>query len=521
MYTTVTDLGRFLSVLFAGGKGPNGQIVKPETLQQMWTPQFAKPADKTGFGIGFHLSELDGRKRIGHGGAIYGFATELAALPEEKLGVVVTISRDVANGVATRIADDALRHMLAVKQNMPLPKIEDSKPLDPATTRQLAGRYRSGDKFIDLLERAGHLWLLPGRGGARVELRALGEDLVVDDLLEFGLRIKRRDDKLILNGEVYEPAAVGKPEPPPERWRGLIGEYGWDHNTLYVLEKDAQLCALIEWVFLYPLKEVSENVYAFPDFGLYHGEKLIFTRDKSGRATEVNAANVVFKRRPLPGEDGKPFRIVPLRPLEELRKEALAAAPPEEKGDFRKPDLIDLARLDETIKLDVRYAGDDNFAGTPFYPAGARAFLQKPAAEALVRVHRKLADQGYGLLIHDGYRPWYVTKMFWEATPERQRIFVADPSKGSRHNRGCAVDLTLYDRNSGRPVKMTGGYDEFSDRSYPDYLGGTAAQRWHRDLLRRAMEDEGFAVYEAEWWHFDYKDWRNYPILNLPFDRLK
>src|SRR5438477_558333 len=107
--------------------------------------------------------------------------------------------------------------------------------------------------------------------------------------------------------------------------------------------------------------------------------------------------------------------------------------------------------------------------------------------------------QGYGLLIHDGYRPWYVTKMFWEATPEKNRMFVADPSKGSRHNRGCAVDLTLYDLKTGKPAQMTGGYDEFSDRSYPDYPGGTTLQRWHRDLLRRSMDEQGFTVYEAEW----------------------
>ncbi len=146
--------------------------------------------------------------------------------------------------------------------------------------------------------------------------------------------------------------------------------------------------------------------------------------------------------------------------------------------------------------------------------------MQKPAAEALERVNEKLKAQGYGLLIYDAYRPWYVTKMFWDATPEKFHSFVADPSKGSRHNRGCAVDLTLYDLKTGKPVEMVGGYDEFSDRAFPDYLGGTSRQRWHRDLLRRAMEAEGFTVYEEEWWHFDYKDWRKYPILNKTFEEL-
>src|SRR5260370_42347092 len=111
--------------------------------------------------------------------------------------------------------------------------------------------------------------------------------------------------------------------------------------------------------------------------------------------------------------------------------------------------------------------------------------------------------------------------MFWDETPEKQHIFVADPSKGSRHNRGCAVDLTLYDRKTGKPVDMVGGYDEMSDRSYPAYVGGTSLQRWHRDFLRRAMESEGFTVYEAEWWHFDYKDWTQYPIQNETFEQLE
>ena len=97
---------------------------------------------------------------------------------------------------------------------------------------------------------------------------------------------------------------------------------------------------------------------------------------------------------------------------------------------------------------------------------------------------------------------------------------MADPAQGSRHNRGCAVDLTLYDLKTGAPIEMPGTYDEMSPRSFPNYPGGTSLQRWHRDLLRHAMESEGFTVYEAEWWHFDYKDWAEYPILNIPFEKL-
>jgi len=214
------------------------------------------------------------------------------------------------------------------------------------------------------------------------------------------------------------------------------------------------------------------------------------------------------------------FRLTPVRPVEELRAEALAAKPPEEHGAFRKTDLVDLSQLDARIKLDIRYATSDNFLSTPVY-SSARAFLQRPAAEALLRAHRELLKEGYGLVIFDGYRPWYITKIFWDATPPDKHEFVANPAEGSRHNRGCAVDLSMYDLRTGREVEMTGVYDEMSERSYPTYNGGTAEQRARRDRLRRAMEKQGFAVYSSEWWHFDYRDWTRYSIQNVAFENLK
>jgi D-alanyl-D-alanine dipeptidase len=213
------------------------------------------------------------------------------------------------------------------------------------------------------------------------------------------------------------------------------------------------------------------------------------------------------------------FHVTPVRPVAELLPQALAAEPPTEPGPFRPSDLVEITTLDPTIKLDIRYASPNNFLGTPVY-GQARAFLQRPAAEALVRVHRALAAQGYGLVVHDAYRPWYVTKLFWDATPPSLHRFVADPASGSRHNRGCAVDVTLYDRASGRPVEMPSAYDEMSARAYPDYPGGNAAARQRRDLLRHAMEAEGFRVYEYEWWHFDYRDWKSYAIQNVRFEDL-
>ena len=217
---------------------------------------------------------------------------------------------------------------------------------------------------------------------------------------------------------------------------------------------------------------------------------------------------------------GDSYRIIPVRPVEELRAEALKAQPPHENGGFRQPELVELVKLDPTIKLDIRYATANNFLGTPVY-SQARAFLQRPAAEALARVNRALKSQGYGLLVHDAYRPWYVTKIFWDATPQDKKVFVADPADGSRHNRGCAVDLTLYDLKTGQAVDMPSLYDEMTERAYSTYQGGTEEQYQHRAILRKAMEKEGFAVLPEEWWHFDYKDWKQYPILNSRFEDLK
>lgn len=196
-----------------------------------------------------------------------------------------------------------------------------------------------------------------------------------------------------------------------------------------------------------------------------------------------------------------------------------AAAQPPKEENKREAHLVELISLDSTIKLDIRYATGNNFVGRAVYPE-ARAFLQKPAAKALQRVHKKLKKQGLGLVIFDGYRPWAITKLFWEVTSDDKRKFVADPAKGSKHNRGCAVDLSIYDLKTGELVEMPSGYDEFTERASPNYTGGTEKERANRDLLRGLMEDEGFTVNPNEWWHFDYKNWEDYAIYDIAFSEI-
>jgi CubicO group peptidase (beta-lactamase class C family)/D-alanyl-D-alanine dipeptidase len=520
LYSTVDDLGNFLITVFNDGAFRGKQVIPAATLQSMLASSRSDDNKPHDYGIGFRLSTLDGRPTFGHGGAVYGYATQLTGLPEEKLGVVAIVAIDGGNGVTRRLSEYALRLMLAQREDKPLPEIEHTGPLPARVAAKISGVYASGEETIQLEALYDKLCL--HHDTACSEVRACGDSFTVDDLFGFGPKVKPSDDyaSITVDDKKYARREDKLPPACPEKWRGLIGEYGPDHNILYIYERDGRLWALVEWFDYYPLTEVSDNVFAFPNLGLYPGEHIVFTRDEHGTATEAKMAGVPFQRRELGAFKDGVFRVRPVRPIDQLQAEALAAEPPHEARPFRKPDLVEINSVDPSIKLDVRYAGVNNFLGAKIYDS-AHSYLQRPAAEALARVHQALKPQGYGLLVHDAYRPWYVTKMFWDATPDHLHAFVADPAQGSRHNRGCAVDLTLFELATGKPVEMVGVYDEMSPRSYPLYPGGEGRQRWHRDLLRKAMEREGFTVYEVEWWHFDYKDWKQYPIVNLRFEELK
>ena len=316
----------------------------------------------------------------------------------------------------------------------------------------------------------------------------------------------------------FVPSQESAPEPLPTRWLGLIGEYGPDDDVWLALE-DESILHLRQGEVAYALEEASADEFLRRRPDPDGAERVLFTRRGDGRAAGFQLGEVYFPRREVGTVGGQTFRIDPVRDVEELRIEALAATPPVEEGPFRESELVDLTLLDPTIELDIRYAGTNNFMNAVFYE-DSRAFLQRPGADAVVRAHRALVRYGYGLLIHDGYRPWYVTKMFWDATPTHQREFVANPASGSRHNRGAAVDLSLYDLATGEAIEMPSSYDEFSHRSYPDYPGGAARQRWHRDLLRQVMEAEGFSVNPGEWWHFDHENWGEYGIQNEVFSEI-
>ena len=320
------------------------------------------------------------------------------------------------------------------------------------------------------------------------------------------------------------PAKTVDPGPEPRdvsaEWKQLVGIYGQvKEPSIIILERDGLLLWRSADGKEWEIKPDGENLHVVSTAKAGVWQQLAVLPDKAGKVGGLTLDGKEYARTDAGSDPSRFYHVSPARPLEQLKAEALRASPPPEQGPFRNSDLVELATLDSGIHLDIRYAQSNNFLSTPLY-SQARAFMQRPAAEALVRALHKLQPLGYGLLIHDAYRPWYVTKMFWDATPPEGHIFVADPAKGSKHNRGCAVDLTLYDLSTGQAIQMPGLYDEMSPRSFPTFPGGTSLQRWHRDLLRRVMESEGFTVNEDEWWHFDYKDWKHYAIGNVPFEKL-
>ncbi len=209
---------------------------------------------------------------------------------------------------------------------------------------------------------------------------------------------------------------------------------------------------------------------------------------------------------------------VPARPDKDVlfvSAKKAASLPP---GDPKR--LVELVRIDPTIRLDMRYATTNNFTGRVLYNE-ARAFLTVAAAQALVRASASARAEGFGLTIYDAYRPWRVTKQLWDATPVGpKKDYVANPKRGSKHNRGCAVDLTLHDLKTGALVEMPTEFDDFSENAHRDYAGAGAAATANRARLQRYLEAEGFVGLSNEWWHFDFNGWQDYPVMDVPFDKI-
>ncbi|MDB5167270.1 MAG: D-alanyl-D-alanine dipeptidase [Candidatus Saccharibacteria bacterium] len=181
--------------------------------------------------------------------------------------------------------------------------------------------------------------------------------------------------------------------------------------------------------------------------------------------------------------------------------------------------LVQITDIIPSAKLDLRYATTNNITGRVLYPE-AKAFLVPDAAMALKKVHMDLGSRGLGIMVWDAYRPLSVTHALYNATPESQKHYVADPEEGSRHNRGTTIDQTLFNLASGQPLKMPTDFDDFSEHASPNFDEPDQERRRNRDLLIGQMEKHGFIVNEHEWWHYDWHEWADYPVLDTPIEEL-
>lgn len=179
--------------------------------------------------------------------------------------------------------------------------------------------------------------------------------------------------------------------------------------------------------------------------------------------------------------------------------------------------LVEIKKHIPDIVLDIKYATPDNFTEQTMYTE-ARAFVRLPVVVALKTIQRELRKQGLGLKVFDAYRPYSVTVKFYDIAKDKN--FVAHPKAGSRHNRGCAIDLTLIHLKTGRELKMPTPYDSFAPEASPDFRDLPKKVKANRDLLIGVMKKNGFQVLHNEWWHFDFKDWKEFDLIDIPFNEL-
>ncbi|MEK7383657.1 MAG: M15 family metallopeptidase [Elusimicrobiota bacterium] len=178
--------------------------------------------------------------------------------------------------------------------------------------------------------------------------------------------------------------------------------------------------------------------------------------------------------------------------------------------------LVDLGQVIADVVLEMRYAGAANFLGRAVYPRSA-AFLRRSSAAKLAQAAAALREKGLRLTVFDAYRPLSVQRLMWKAKPDPR--FVADPMRGSAHNRGGAVDVGLRDA-AGRALSMPSAFDEFGPRAAHDAPGASREERTNARILKAAMETAGFASLAEEWWHYRDPASKDWPLLDIPLEEL-
>lgn len=245
-----------------------------------------------------------------------------------------------------------------------------------------------------------------------------------------------------------------------------------------------------------------------------------FERDTDGNGTVCKIGGKRFTRNFFPGEGHKIFRLEDNPNYQSLKNSAQQASMPVKLKQGQTAKLISIKSVVPSVKFALHYAGTENIFGSPLYDI-TQAYADTETAAALQKVAGKLAGLGYGLLIWEAYRPWYISKLASDLLPKDKKHMLPLPDKGEDRNTGRAVDVSLYDLQSGEAVDMISGFDEVSVRQFPNYTGGTEQQRNLRDVLAGIMKDAGFLQGKEEWWHFTFGKTDNWQKLNIPYGQIK
>lgn len=320
------------------------------------------------------------------------------------------------------------------------------------------------------------------------------------------------------------------PQDAPKDIKHILGLYYGNGENILIRENNGGLELLYRFAQndksfagsnIYPLSKLHFDSYTMNEAGPMSSTEasVRFERDADGYGISCRVGGHTYSRYFMGegiGERAKPFRLAErsAEDWEKLRDEAAKAAEPAALAAGEQAKLADVAKI-AGIKVESVYATNNNLFGAALYNT-PKLYVAEGLLPALSKVQEVLAAQGYGLVLWDAYRPWHISKLANLALPEGKKDMLEDPdSKGSAHNTGLAVDVSLYDLATGEVVEMSSGFDEPSPRQYASYAGGTSRQRYLRSLLRETMENNGFKGIEMEWWHFEYADCDKYAHLNV------
>ena len=330
---------------------------------------------------------------------------------------------------------------------------------------------------------------------------------------------------------VYPEPVILAAKPVPKDVSYLLGMY-YGNASAFLLREEKGVLQIVYHTDredrdfsmgnVFPLKKVRFDSYTLNEEGpLLSAEAPVhFERDAEGNGIVCKIGGKRFARNFFPGEGNNVFRIETNGDYTTLKDAAAKAVPPAGLLKGQAGRLVRIRSVVSNVKFDLRYAGANNIFGVPLYEA-AEAYAEAETADALKKAADKLALHGYGILVWEGYRPWYVSKLASDLLPKDKKGMLPIPDKGEDRNTGRTVDVSLYELSSGEAVNMISDFDEVSVRQFPAFTGGTERQRSLRDLLVSVMKECGFTQGREEWWHFSLGDTAGWQHLNIPYGQIR